>query len=441
MSTVCASEAHVIQCSTQCSHNVSVKSNNENSRRFDFDFTREKTWRKLVEFLQKYFNIFPKSGNINSKPVGDWVSINWDVYIHTQEISKYIRDPFELLLILTLHIIFHLHERLVKFKLPTHGTRDDFLHNGTFHEAVGFMMAFAQIFGICPVCGVRAPTVKHLKFQKCSIRFWLSIFYTISMAWILGMEIYWIFKTRIEFGKLITFFFDLTNWLSILCFLELAVKWPKLMQKWREVEKFLPQLSNEIERQRMAYEIKIVALVIMFGSMGKWIQWMRVYLHTRETSVCVFNESIYFPFHAAEHLLSIVVGTYLANNCPAIRDPIEAFYVQHYPYIFIELPYSGPLGIFVKALNIAASVAWTYTDLFVIMVSIGLSTMFRQINDDLMEVKRRAVDNSFWSEYRLYYREIVNLVSIVDKALAKIILISISNNLFFICVQLLRSLE
>lgn len=89
------------------------------------------------------------------------------------------------------------------------------------------------------------------------------------MAWILGMEIYWIFKTRIEFGKLITFFFDLTNWLSILCFLELAVKWPKLMQKWREVEKFLPQLSHEIERQRMAYEIKIVALVIMFGSMGK----------------------------------------------------------------------------------------------------------------------------------------------------------------------------
>lgn len=397
-------------------------------------------WEKFIEFLLRCFNIFPKSGNINSNPVGFWVCINWDVY--TENLKKYyIRDRFELLLILTLHIISHLHKRLVKFKLPTHGTRDDFLHNGTFHEAVGFMMAFAQIFGICPVCGVREPTVKHLKFQKCSIRFWLSIFYIVAMAWILGMEIYWIFKTRIEFGKLITFFFDLTNWLSILCFLELAVKWPKLMQKWREVEKFLPQLSHEIERQRMAYEIKIVALVIMFGSMGKWIQWTKFYLHTRETSVYVFNESIYFLSHAAEHLLSIVVGTYVANNCPAIRDPIEAFFVQHYPYIFIELPYSGQLGIFVKALNIAASVAWTYTDLFVIMVSIGLSTMFRQINDDLMDVKRRAVDNSFWSEYRLYYREIVNLVSLVDKALAKIILISISNNLFFICVQLLRSLE
>lgn len=135
------------------------------------------------------------------------------------------------------------------------------------------------------------------------------------------------------------------------------------------------------------------------------------------------------------------MGTYQANHCPAIRDPIEAFYVTNYPYIFISLPYNGLLGVFVKLINIAASVAWTYTDLFVIFVSIGLTSKFRQINDDLMEVKGKVVDNSFWSEYRLYYREVANLVSIIDNALSKIILISISNNLFFICVQLLRSLE
>lgn len=159
----------------------------------------------------------------------------------------------------------------VKFKFPTRGTKDDFLHNGSFHEAVGFMMAFAQIFGICPVCGVRGPSVKNLKFRKFSFRFWLSIFYIVSLGWILGMEIYWIFKSKIEFGKLITFFFDLTNWLSIICFLELATKWPKLMHKWHEVEKFLPQLKTELQRQKLAYKIKIVTMVIMFGSMGEHI--------------------------------------------------------------------------------------------------------------------------------------------------------------------------
>lgn len=75
------------------------------------------------------------------------------------------------------------------------------------------------------------------------------------------------------------------------------------------------------------------------------------------------------------------------------------------------------------------------------LVSIGLASKFRQINEHLSAVKGKYVDGSFWSEYRLYYREVSNLVATVDIALSKIVLISISNNLFFICVQLLRSLE
>jgi gustatory receptor len=135
------------------------------------------------------------------------------------------------------------------------------------------------------------------------------------------------------------------------------------------------------------------------------------------------------------------VGTYTANNCPAIRDPIKAFYISSYPYIFTKIEYSGYLGSFVKFLNISASFSWSYTDLFVILVSIGLASKFRHINEHLAEFKGKFVNSNFWSEYRLYYREVSNLVSTVDTALSKIILISISNNLFFICVQLLRSLE
>jgi gustatory receptor len=143
----------------------------------------------------------------------------------------------------------------------------------------------------------------------------------------------------------------------------------------------------------------------------------------------------------AEHLLSITVGAHGANNCPSIRDPIRAFYIANYPQVFKIYPYSGALGTFAKFLNIIATFAWSYTDLFVIVISIGLASKFKQINEDLIDVKGRSVHPGFWSEYRLYYREVTNLIAIVDVALSKIILISISNNLFFICVQLLRSLE
>lgn len=143
----------------------------------------------------------------------------------------------------------------------------------------------------------------------------------------------------------------------------------------------------------------------------------------------------------AEHLLSITVGAHGANNCPTIRDPIRAYYVANYPQVFLVFPYSGELGTLAKFLNIIATFAWSYTDLFVIVISIGLASKFKQINEDLSEVKGRSVRLGFWSEYRMYYREVTNLIAVVDDAMSKIILVSISNNLFFICVQLLRSLE
>lgn len=76
-----------------------------------------------------------------------------------------------------------------------------------------------------------------------------------------------------------------------------------------------------------------------------------------------------------------------------------------------------------------------------IVVSIGLASKFKLINNDMMAVKGLGVQKSFWAEYRLYYREITSLILAVDTAMSKIILLSISNNLFFICVQLLRSME
>lgn len=41
------------------------------------------------------------------------------------------------------------------------------------------------------------------------------------------------------------------------------------MLKWNEVEKFLPQLKYQMDKQKMAYEIKMVSFIILFISMGK----------------------------------------------------------------------------------------------------------------------------------------------------------------------------
>lgn len=168
----------------------------------------------------------------------------------------------------------------VQFKFPTRGTREDFLYDGTFHEAVGAILAVAQLFGIMPVSGVREKSPRKLRFKKVSLRFVLCIAYIICLSWMVTLDMLWIYSTKVVFGKIIGIIFDFTNLLSLLCFLELATKWPELMIKWNEVEKFLPQLKYQMDKQKMAYEIKMASFVILFISMGKLFTENREHLKT-----------------------------------------------------------------------------------------------------------------------------------------------------------------
>lgn len=120
-----------------------------------------------------------------------------------------------------------------------------------------------------PVCGVRDKSPKGLKFRKFSFRFVLCILYSLGLLWMLAIEIIWLYRSSLEFGKIVNVIFDASNMISILCFLELARKWPDLMMKWYEVEKFLPQLKYQMDKQKMAYEIKMVSFMILFISMGR----------------------------------------------------------------------------------------------------------------------------------------------------------------------------
>lgn len=48
---------------------------------------------------------------------------------------------------------------------------------------------------------------------------------------------------------------------------------------------------------------------------------------------------------------------------------------------------------------------------------------------------------SFWLQHRIYYRSICDLCMTIDRAMGHITLVSFSNNLWFICIQLLFSLK
>lgn len=68
-------------------------------------------------------------------------------------------------------------------------------------------------------------------------------------------------------------------------------------------------------------------------------------------------------------------------------DPFEDYFRMELNQLFVYFEYSPYLAFFGKMLNILSTFMWSYMDLFVMVVSIGLSTQFKKINRNLMKYK------------------------------------------------------
>ncbi|XP_046808424.1 gustatory receptor for sugar taste 64f-like [Lucilia cuprina] len=187
-------------------------------------------------------------------------------------------------------------------------------------------------------------------------------------------------------------------------------KWPMLMQEWQQVEQALPQQRTIMERSWLPHKIKMITLVATMCSL-------------------------------AEHLLSCISVIHYSNFCPITNDPIENFFRLSNEHIFKIFPYSNWWGWYGKISNFISTFTWNYMDIFVMIISIGLASKFQQLNENLMQYKNKQMPPAFWSENRILYRNLCSLCERMDDAISMITMVSFSNNLYFICVQLLRSLK
>lgn len=80
-------------------------------------------------------------------------------------------------------------------------------------------------------------------------------------------------------------------------------------------------------------------------------------------------------------------------------------------------------------------------DVFIMVISVGVAGKIKQLNYNLELHKGLIMPEKFWLYYRQSFQELSELVSDVDDVLGNLILLSFSNNLYFICVKLLHSME
>ncbi|KAH8298632.1 hypothetical protein KR018_003288 [Drosophila ironensis] len=294
-------------------------------------------------------------------------------------------------------------------KLPR-STKEVFLSDGSFHQAVGRVLLIAEFFAMMPVKGVTSKHPSNLSFSWRNIRTCFCVLFIASSVVNFGLSLYKVLNNPISFNSIKPIIFRGSVLLVLVVALRLAKKWPQLMMYWHTVEQDLPQYKNQAGLRRMGHAISMVMLVGMMLSL-------------------------------AEHILSIISAINYASFCNRTADPIQNYFLRTNDEIFFVASYSTPLALWGKFQNVYSTFVWNYMDMFVMIVSIGLASKFRQLNDDLRNFKGMNMGPSYWSERRIQYRNICILCERMDNAISLITMVSFSNNLYFICVQLLRSLN
>lgn len=139
--------------------------------------------------------------------------------------------------------------------------------------------------------------------------------------------------------------------------------------------------------------------------------------------------------------------------CEKDKDPIRELLKVQAAHLFPS--YNKILVLIIgKFISVFATFAWNFVDVFNIMISIGLSTIFKLYNEELRrskcEVKFRLEkkkkfnqyfhfqNNSvdYWIYRRSQYGKLRHLVATVDKKVTQLTLISFTNLFFFTCKQL-----
>ncbi|GAB0093011.1 Gustatory receptor [Sergentomyia squamirostris] len=297
----------------------------------------------------------------------------------------------------------------ISYNLPKERVWD---YEGSFMEAMRNILVLGQCFGLMPVINITSKIPGELRFSWLSLRTLYSLVCLLGTGIYTGLTICHSLSSKIEFVRVVPIIFYSSNLFIIYAFIGLAQNWPSLMETWKNAEMIHPIYQTAKEKRFLKRKICTVTSVLLILSL-------------------------------IEHVLSLGTMLHFAHVCPdkENQSPLEALFKQEFTQMFAYTHYSLEKGILGQILNSINTFVWSFMDCFVIIVSIGLSTGFKNVNKDLIAVKGKVVSEEFWQKQRSAYRRMCDLCDSVDSHISRITLVSFSNNLFFICVQLLNSLN
>ncbi|TDG48489.1 hypothetical protein AWZ03_005033 [Drosophila navojoa] len=289
--------------------------------------------------------------------------------------------------------------------------RESYVHNGSFLEAIKPVLIIAQIFALMPVRGISSKCAEDLSFRWQSFRSCYSLVVIVLFGISSGFMAMFVILVNFDFDSVETLIFYASIFAISVAFFQLAMKWPSVVLEWQTVESQLPMLRTERERAALASHIRMIIMIAIGCSL-------------------------------VEHLLSMLSSLYYVNACPVMpSQPINSYLVINFSMFFHFVDYTPLLGLIGKVINVLATFAWSFNDIFVMAVSVSLAARFRQLNDHMLREARLPTSAEFWIQNRISFRNLCKLCTVVDDAISAITLLCFSNNLYFICGKILKSLQ
>ncbi|EDS43732.1 gustatory receptor candidate 7 [Culex quinquefasciatus] len=259
------------------------------------------------------------------------------------------------------------------------------------------------------VQGVFAKDIYGINFRWRSLRTLYSLFFLVLGFIFLCTQINLtvLYKgTLWEVGGILYFGLNLTG---AIYFLIISRKWRSIMIRWKSKEDVFLRPPYRMYGRSLKFKIRLIGFSVII--------------------LAIIEESL--------HLASTIkVHHKYINFCNVTGTFWELYYNREHTRVFKYVSYNVLTVLLVEFTHKVYLFIWSFMDLFITLISIGLLTRFEQFYQRIEHLKGKSKPEVFWAEVRGDYTKISSLVTYLDEILSPMILITCASDVFFITFQL-----
>uniref|UniRef100_A0A182J8L9 Uncharacterized protein n=1 Tax=Anopheles atroparvus TaxID=41427 RepID=A0A182J8L9_ANOAO len=291
--------------------------------------------------------------------------------------------------------------------------------DGTFHHAIAPVLLLAQCISLLPVVNVFSINFRSTRFKARSFRCALSLVYLLLSGLYCVFSIRWYIRRGLNISYFANCIYLVVVHVSAIFFFLIAMRWQSILGAFAHCERsFLGEHYRRLTQGfcgSLAWKIRFTGFALFALAFAEdWLNFYRAY----ESNI-------------------IQIETCNRTNVTLW----ENFYLREHPHVFHLVPFNGFTIAVTEWINRCMRYTWTYLDIFIISFSYGVQFRYEQIFRRLLAIEGMVCPSNFWSDLRMDYVAVSELVNFLDDQFGHLVLLACANDMYFIATQLFNGFQ